>query len=45
MAEQREQEEREGNEEDHAGLVGHSKEFGFSSMCDGMISSFPSHPE
>ena len=29
--------------EGHAGVGGHSGDFGFSSTCDGMVSSFPSH--
>ena len=29
--------------EGHAGVGGHSRDFGFYSTCDGMVSSFPSH--
>lgn len=29
--------------EGHAGVGGHSREFGVYSTCDGMVSSFPSH--
>ena len=46
MAEQREREGRGVDEEEGCvGLAGHSKELGFGSMCDGMVSSFPSHLE
>lgn len=46
MAEQRKREGRDIDEEEGcAGLAGHSKELGFGSMCDEMVSSFPLHLE